>query len=125
MREVRGSAPSVPESPRGVLDYWAVAWKYKWFILGLCLVAVLTIGIITVQSPKIYQAKATLLVPKEGGTGGLLGTLAATGLLQQLPGLAVPSGSPNRDMLLSLLKSRRLGRTVVERFQLQERPSHS
>ena len=121
MREVYGSGSSVPENQRGVLDYGAVVWKYKWFILGLCMVAVLTTGILTVQSPKIYQAKATLLVPKEGGTGGLLGTLAVSGLLQQFPGLAVPSGTPNRDMLLGILKSRRLSGIVVERFQLQQR----
>ena len=121
MRDARGSASPAPEGTRGVFDYGAVVWKYKWLILGLCVVAVLTTGILTVQSPKIFQAKATLLVPKEGGTGGLLGTLAATGLLPQLPGLSVPSGAPNRDMLLGILKSRRLSWTVVERYQLQQR----
>src|SRR2546427_724116 len=118
----RGPAAFGAEGPITAPDYARVIWKYRWFILGLCLVAVLTTGILTLQSSKIYQAKATLLVPKEGGSGGLLGTLATSGLLlQQLPGLSVPSLTPNRDIVISILKSRSLGKAVVAKFQLQDR----
>src|SRR3989442_354986 len=105
----RGPAAFGAEGPITAPDYARVIWKYRWFILGLCLVAVLTTGILTLQSSKIYQAKATLLVPKEGGSGGLIGTLATSGLLlQQLPGLSAPSLTPNRDIVISILKSRSL-----------------
>src|SRR5207237_10483574 len=61
------------------------------------------------------------LVPREGAAGSLLGGPAASGLLQQTAGLSIPSLTPNRDMLVSVLKSQTIARAVVERFRLQER----
>ncbi|OLD47784.1 MAG: hypothetical protein AUI63_03730, partial [Gemmatimonadetes bacterium 13_1_40CM_2_60_3] len=43
------------------------------------------------------------------------------GFLQQIPGIAVPSLTPNRDLLVSVLRSRTVAKAVVERFGLQER----
>ncbi len=103
-----------------LLNYAVVIWRYRWLILGLCVMAVLTAFISTIRMPKIYESTTTLLGPKEGGAGGFLGGLAASGLLQQ-PGLSVPSFTPNRDMLVSVLKSRTVAQAVVERFRLQER----
>jgi uncharacterized protein involved in exopolysaccharide biosynthesis len=63
------------------------------------------------------------VTPKEG-SGGLLGGLVATGLLQQTPGAGVatlPSFTPNRDLLLGVLKSRTIAQAIVERFGLQAR----
>src|SRR5439155_14275838 len=36
-------------------------------------------------------------------------------------GVTLPSWTPNRDLLVSVLKSRTMGQSVVERFRLQER----
>ena len=109
------------ENEVDILHYGAVVWRYRWLIVGLCAAAVFTTLVITLQMPKVYEARTTLLVPREGSGGGLLSSIAASGLLQQLPGISVPSLAPNRDVLLSVLKSRILAQAVVERFKLQER----
>src|SRR5574341_1273985 len=105
-----------------LLSYATVLWRYSWLIVGICVVAALISFGVTIRTPKVYESTATILVPKEGSGGaGLPGGLAASGLLQQVPGLSVPSFTPNRDLLTSLLKSRTMALTVVERFRLQER----
>ena len=52
------------------------------------------------------------------------GGLAASSLIQQVPGLAIaslPSFTPNRDLLVGVLKSRTIAQGVVDRFGLQAR----
>ncbi len=104
-----------------LLDYWFVIWRYKWLILALCAVAVFTTLLVTLRTPKVYESTTTLLVPKEGGGSGLLSTIAASGLLQQVPGISIPSLTPNRDVLMGVLKSRTMAQAAVDRFKLQER----
>src|SRR5574341_92809 len=112
----RGSDPDV-----SLFSYAAVVWRHSWLIVGCCVLALLMAYGVTITTPKVYESTATLLVPKEGAGGaGLLGGLAASGLLQ-VPGISVPSFTPNRDLLLSLLKSRTIALATVERFRLQER----
>jgi uncharacterized protein involved in exopolysaccharide biosynthesis len=106
--------PSLEEEGRSLVDYALVIWRYRWLVLGLCLVTVLTTFVVTVRKPRIYESTATLLTPKEGVSG-----FTVPAPLQQLPGL--PSLTPNRDMTVSILKSRRVAQAVVERFGLQER----
>lgn len=103
-----------------LLDYALVFWRYGWLIGGICFVTIVAAFILTVRSPKIYESSATLLAPKEGaGSGVLSGLAVASGLIQQVPGLSVPSLTPNRDMLVSILKSRTLATAVVQKFGLQ------
>src|SRR5206468_10747686 len=52
---------------------------------------------------------------------GLVAGLAASGLSKQVRGLSVASFTPNRDLMVALLKSRTVTVAVVERFGLQER----
>lgn len=52
--------------------------------------------------------------------GGVLGALPASGL-QALVALPLPSLTPNRDLLVSVLKSRTVAQAVVDRFGLQAR----
>lgn len=105
-----------------VLDYLAVLWRYRWLIVGIFASLIGGTFAFTVTMPKRYESSVTLLAPKEGaGAAGLLGGLAASGLTQAVPGLASLSASPNRDMLLAILKSRTMGQLVVEKFVLQER----
>jgi len=87
----------------------------------LCLAAVLTALIFSILSPKTYESTASILVPKESGLGGFLGGFAASTLLQQMPLLSAPSLTANRDLLISILKSRTVAQAVVERFGLQGR----
>ncbi len=109
------------EGEINLLDYWRVIWKYKWLIVILCSASVLTALILGLLSPKIYESAATVLIPKEGGAGGLLSAIAGSGLGQQIAGTSMPSLTPNRDLFISILKSRLMARYVVERFNLKER----
>lgn len=102
-----------------LLDYALVFWRYGWLIAGICVVTIVASFIMTVRTPKVYESTATLLAPKEGAASGLLGGLAATGILQQAGGANVPSLTPNRDMLVSILKSRTLATATVQKFGLQ------
>ena len=63
----------------------------------------------------------TILSPRETGSGGLLSALGAAGIAQQIAGVSIPSLVPNRDLLISVLKSRLIAKDVVERFNLKER----
>lgn len=102
-------------------QYGAAVLRYKWLVLAVIVVGVLAAFAVTLRTPKVYESSTTLLIPKEGGGGGFLSTIAASGLIQQIPGLSIPSLSPNRDVLLSILKSRTLADAVIERLKLQER----
>ena len=103
-----------------VLDYLIRVWRGRWIVLSVCGIGLAIALVITLTTPKVYESTATLITPKEGGNVGILG-LGATGLLQQIPGLSLPSLAPNRDLFVGLLKSRTMADAVVERFRLQER----
>jgi tyrosine-protein kinase Etk/Wzc len=119
--ELKG-APRFDEDEVNLIDYAAVVWRHRWLIGGLCLIALVATLVVSISMPKVYESTATVLAPKEGAGSGLLGGLAAaSGLLQQVPGLSVPSLTPNRDLIVSVLKSRTVAQAVVERFRLQER----
>ena len=107
-----------------LLDY-AVVVRRRWRMIGgLCLVVLLATFVWTILQPRVYESTAALLAPKEGTGSGFLGGLTASGLLQQVPGPLASSTlslAPNRDLLVSILKSRTVARATVERFGLQER----
>ena len=88
-------------------------------VLGLVGLALLATLLVSMISPRVYESTASVIAPKEGG-GQILGVLGGGGLLQQL-GATLPSMTPNRDLLLSVLKSRTMLQSVVDRFQLQDR----
>ena len=106
-----------------LLDLARMVWRRWRLVAALCLAAaVLTFGTSRLL-PKVYESTTTLVAPKEGTGTGLAG-LAASGLLQQVPGLSLPSlpsFTPNRDLLVGVLKSRTLAQGVVERFGLRDR----
>jgi tyrosine-protein kinase Etk/Wzc len=106
-----------------LLDYWRIVRKRLWLIFGLCCVAVLAAMIHSLLSPKIYQSTAVILAPDErSGRGlGLGSALAASQLMPMSSAFSLPSLTPQRDVFVSILKSRTMGQDVVERFMLQER----
>jgi len=103
------------------LDGVAVMWSSRWLILGACLATILTVLVVSLASPKIYESTTTLLSPKETAPSGFLGGLVASGLVQQPSLLAMTSLSQTREILVSILKSRTVATAVVTRFKLQER----
>jgi tyrosine-protein kinase Etk/Wzc len=109
-----------------LLDYWRVVRNRLRLIVGLCVIAVLATMGFSLWQPKVYESTVTILTPDEsGGRGfGLASALATSGLMQSMPsilGLSMPSLTPQRDIFVSLLKSRTMARDVVERFNLQQR----
>jgi hypothetical protein len=70
-----------------------------------------------------HESTATILAPDERSIRGLgLATaLATSGVAQAVPGLSLPSLTPQRDIFVSILKSRTMAQDVVQRFDLQER----
>ena len=125
----QASDTQVPESPRRddeltLFDLALMVWRRRWVIVALCAVSTtLTFGVSKLM-PKVYESTATLVAPREGSGSNVLGGLAASGLIQQVPGLAIaslPSFTPNRDLLVGVLKSRTIAQGVVDRFGLQAR----
>jgi uncharacterized protein involved in exopolysaccharide biosynthesis len=107
-----------------LLDYAAVTWRRRWLIGSVCLLSLLATFAWTITQPRVFESTATLLSPKEGAGAGVFGGLVTTALLQQSPGPWIPSMpplTPNRDMLVSILKSRTIAQAVVQRFSLQTR----
>jgi tyrosine-protein kinase Etk/Wzc len=106
-----------------LLDYWRVV-RARWrLIIVLCTSAVLATMAYSLWLPKIYASTVTILTPDErGGRGlGLATALAASGIVQSIPGLSIPSMTPQRDIFVSILKSRTMAQDVVAHFHLQER----
>jgi len=104
-------------------DLASMVWRQRWLVGALCLVAVFGTFGLSRLLPKWYESTATLVTPKEGNSG-VLGGLLASGMLQQNPGVAMPtlpSFTPNRDLLVGVLKSRTIAQAIVERFGLQAR----
>jgi tyrosine-protein kinase Etk/Wzc len=73
--------------------------------------------------PKVYESTATLLTPDErdGRSLGLATALAASGIMQSFPGLAIPSMTSQRDIFVGILRSRTMAQDIVEHFHLQQR----
>lgn len=113
-------------------DFLPGIWRYKWLILGLVALSVAITWVVTVRQPRIYEATTTLLIPRDGA-GGLTSTIASLGLggggqgrgeqggMAQLPSLVIGSTTPNRDVVVNVLKSRIVAEAVVQRFDLQRR----
>lgn len=106
-----------------LLDYWRVVRKHLRLIVVLYVIAVLASMDYSLWTPKIYEATATILTPDErvGRSLGLATALATSGVSQAVPGGSLPSLTPQRDMFVSVLKSRTMAQDVVQRFDLQER----
>src|SRR6266850_545933 len=106
-----------------LLDYWRVVRKHLRLIVVLYVIVVLATMGYSLWSPKIYESTATILTPDErvGRSLGLATALAISGVSQVVPGGSLPSLTPQRDMFVSVLKSRTMTQDVVQRFDLQER----
>jgi uncharacterized protein involved in exopolysaccharide biosynthesis len=109
------------EGEVNVLGYLALMWRYRTLILSACAAVTLATAVVTLITPKVYESTASLLVPKESSGSSFLAGLQASAMLQQFGGLAGTSMTPNRDMLMSILKSRTMAQALVERFNLQQR----
>jgi uncharacterized protein involved in exopolysaccharide biosynthesis len=117
----RSEGESLGRDEMNLVSYSIVVWRRRWMIAAICTLAVVTAFGVSKLLPKTFQSTATVLAPKEGPSSGLLSGLVASGLLPQIPGLSLGSFTPNRDLLVSVLRSRTIAQSVVTRFSLQER----
>jgi tyrosine-protein kinase Etk/Wzc len=115
---VTSAAPNSLDDTLTAVDYARVVWRQRWLVVSLVALVLLATLIFWLISPRIYESTASVIAPKEGG-GQILGVLGGGGLLQQLSS-TLPSMTPNRDLLVSVLKSRTMLQSVAERFKLQE-----
>ncbi len=105
-----------------VVNIMIVLWRRRWTIAAIGLAAVVGAGIWVATTPRTYESTATIVAPREPTGSGVLGSLVvASGLLQQMPAVSVPSLTSNRDLLVSVLKSRTMAQLVLEQFGLQAR----
>jgi tyrosine-protein kinase Etk/Wzc len=106
-----------------LLDYWRAVRKHTRLIVSLCVVSVLAAMGYSLRLPKIYESTATILTTSEGSsrTTGLASALVASGVIQSGTGLSIPSFTPQRDMLVAILKSWSMAKDVVDHFHLKER----
>jgi len=103
-----------------LLDYWRVIWKRRWLIGGLCVAAVLTAMVVSLQMPKIYESTSTLLPQFDSKEGGGLGALLAASGAQSF-GISLP-GMPATptDIFVAMLKSRTMADDVIKQYKLME-----
>lgn len=101
-----------------LLDYWYVIWKRK-ILIGIIFggSAVLAF-ILCLLSDKIFESNASFVSPESGVGGSLLSSLGATAGLASIAGISTPSLSPNRDLLVGVLKSRTIQERIVNQFNL-------
>jgi len=104
-----------------LLDYWRVIWKRWWLIGGLCVAAVLTAMVVSLQMPKIYESTATLLPQVGSRDGGELGALLAGRGAAQSFGISLPGipATPT-DIFVAMLKSRTMADEVIKELNLME-----
>ena len=97
-----------------LLDYFSVVFKYRWMILSICVIAVVTTGIKSLRSSKTYSAYATLVPPIENlqrlGLAGNLGLGVAN----------IVGASKIVGLYMGLLRSRAVEDAIVDRLDLMQ-----
>jgi uncharacterized protein involved in exopolysaccharide biosynthesis len=113
-----GKQSERPEDEANLLDYWRVAAKRKWLIVGLTLGSMFSAGFYCYFiATKIYESRAAILAPKETAAGA--GLAAALGGAGQFLGV-LPGSASNRDAFVAILKSDTMAAELVDRFRLKE-----
>jgi len=104
-------------------DYAVAAWRARWPILALVIIAAGAAWGIGETRPKVYRATAVILAPKEnnpqsamGSLGALLGGGGREGGGLSFPGISIglPPQSSNLDVFSALLRSRTMREEVME-----------
>lgn len=97
-----------------LIDLVYPLYKRRRFLILFCMVVVAVVGIVTLRTPKTYEATAVILPEAKGGSGG--SELKAAFLEQfGLAGLGGATSTP-AEVFESVLKSRELGLGVLKRY---------
>lgn len=95
--------------------------RRRGLLLGFILVITLGAVVVSLVVPSWFTAEVVLLPPKDlnvGSTGGL-STLAGVASLTE--GLTLPMMVTPSDVYASILRSRRISESIIERFNLKKR----
>jgi tyrosine-protein kinase Etk/Wzc len=113
--------------PVTFLDYWRIVWRARIWIGALVLLAVVVALVVGRFVPRVYVSVATALPPRETPSQTMSTSLSAIGALAgqfggggiNLPGVAIslPSATPAQDLVIAVLKSRRMREEVVRNLQ--------
>src|SRR5688572_3268101 len=103
-----------------LLDHVLAIWTRRRLVAGVFALGVLGGLTYFLLMPKMYEGVASILPPKESGSGALGGLAAVAGGLP-VAGLLGASTTPAKDNFVSILKSSTVGLAAVERFKLKER----
>jgi uncharacterized protein involved in exopolysaccharide biosynthesis len=96
-----------------LIDYWHIAWKYKYLISGIFIVAVTVSMLRSLSIPKTYKAAATILPPMDTPASSNVDILRNAGI--RLTTKATPT-----DIFVGILKSRQMQDDIIDRFNLME-----
>jgi tyrosine-protein kinase Etk/Wzc len=101
----------------GILDLLILILRHKrFFIISMLVISVCAV-ILSMMATKYYTATAVILPPKQdmsSGLGSLLSDLPVSGLLKSFDLL----GRSNTDQFMSILSSRRIAESAIDRFDL-------
>lgn len=96
------------------LLYLKIIWKYKFFILLICFLAIFIAHQYTKAQDFVYEATVSAVIPQENSSSGNLGSLVS--------GTAFGSllmESTSSALLVDVIKSRRMREDIVDEFKLQ------
>ncbi|MCP4650721.1 MAG: hypothetical protein GY853_11675 [PVC group bacterium] len=107
------------EDELNLLDFFRVIWKYK-ILIVLIVIATCTISWVNnIRAPKIYESTATALPPEsETKSMGSLSQFTQGVVGQMLPSLSYGSST---NMVLAMLKSRRMAEDIIKNYGLKKR----
>src|SRR5262245_12621432 len=107
-----------PSEPREVAVLMDRVRLHRRAVIGITLAGTLAMAAVAFLLPNMYRAQATLLPPAQEESGlGIVNLLRGIGV----PGVNVPTRVATADVFLAVLKSRRVGEEMVQRFNLRER----
>ena len=112
--------PYLKEDEVNLLDYLFVLLKHKWLIMGMVFFTVLTSMVTSLRMPDIYRSEATIACREKEKLSS--SPLSALGALGGIPvDIAGLGGGGSLEKFEVVLKSRRLARNIVGRYQLMPR----
>jgi uncharacterized protein involved in exopolysaccharide biosynthesis len=107
------------EGEVNLLYYLTVIYKYRWMILLVCGIAVVTTGLISLLSPKVYSATAAILPPmetlrRESQSAGELEALKSPMLRKATERVGITIA------YVGILQSQTIVDAIVDRFDLMQ-----
>jgi uncharacterized protein involved in exopolysaccharide biosynthesis len=103
-----------------LLDYWRLLRKNALLIGAVAAAFLVGALVVSLLQQKLYESKATILTPREGGAGGLATGIIVSTMASAGAGISMPSLTPNRDLFISVLRARRMAEEVAKELNLDE-----